>query len=483
MKARHSALLFVLILAILASCCACQSDNPTTQSSSDSSSHEEPNVSEIAIPESFADYTYRYEDSRDLAWEKDIVYLAETFLETHPLICDTYYFEQRNYGDNSAGYLVNDNLFFSEDLRKAFIREFVLLLDSIPTMEDMEIHFEIQRIVALLNDAHSRVVMDSYEIFPFMVARLENEGEFAYYLVRIPLEHEDLLYSRLVTINGIALDEVMDMLRPYVSSENEYLEDYKIYNNFWNSLLTHKYLLQVIGVVEKDASTAQFTFLDDDGNSVTATLSTVSYDEFRVEDIAQGDLYARGITLWKHTDQNYWYETYPDENALYFRISKCSESGYAFQSCCGEILDILRASEEPMKLIIDLRGNTGGKYPMSGFENFVTSLQKMTQHQIYILIDDAVGSSAVGIAAKLSGTLTNVVLVGTPAAQPVNMWGNPKLYTMPNNDISFLVSKEYWMFAETAEDVSLMPDITVHMTLEDYKQGVDTVLEYVKIIK
>lgn len=479
MKLRKSILLFMLILAILFFCCACRSDNPKLESAHQT----EPSASEIVVPESFEDYIYRYEDGRNRAWEEDIVYLAETFLEKHPLICDTYYFEQRNYADSAAGYLVHDNLFFSQDLRKAFIREFVLLLDSILNMEDLEIHFEIQRIVALLHDAHSYIDTSYSDIFPIMVAMLEDEGEFACYAVRISVDYEDLLFARLISINGIALDEVMELLRPYVSSENEYLEDFKIYDNFWNSFLIQKSLLQMIGVIPTGSDSAEFAFLTEDGTSINVTLNAIARTEFRVEDIARGDLYARGITLWKNLDQNFWYESYPDENALYFRISKCYESGdRAFQTYCGEILDILQVSQGPMKLIIDLRGNTGGSYPMSGFEDFVTALQKMPQHQIYILIDHAVGSSAVGIAAKMSGVLTNAVLVGTPAGQPVNMWGNSKLYTMPNNDISFVVSKEYWMFAETAEDVSLMPDITVYMKLKDYKQGVDTVLEYIMAI-
>ena len=489
MRLCKTSVLFIHILAILLACCACNLSEPGSVISSVATEtvvQEDINETTDAKNERstpFENYIYRYEDNQDHSWEEDIVYLARTFLENHPLICDTYYFEMRNYEANAASYLVNDNEFYDEVLRNTFINEINLLLAAIPEMEDMEIQYKLRRIVALLGDAHSTVTTDITEFFPLTVSALESEEEFAYYTVRIPIEHDSLLYSRLISINGIPLEEVIDLLSPYVSSENVYWEDYCIFDNFWNSLFIQKELLQAAGVVADNSDTAEFAFITEDGSVATVTLEAISGQEYSSENMARDDFYAKRITMWEHPDKNYWYKFYPNENALYARISTCSEiGGYAFQTYCGEILDTLRTAEGSLKLIIDLRGNTGGSYPMSGFEDFVAALAKLTQHEVYILIDNGVFSSGLGMAAKLSETLPNAVMVGTPAGQPINMWGNPKYYTMPNSQLRFRVSEQYWKFAETMEADALVPNIIIYQTLEDQKNGVDTVLEYVKAL-
>ena len=135
---------------------------------------------------------------------------------------------------------------------------------------------------------------------------------------------------------------------------------------------------------------------------------------------------------------------------------------------------------EPMKVIFDYRGNTGGSYPMSGFEEFVDQFAGIQTQGCYILTDHAVASSSNGMVGKMAAFIPDAILVGTPTGQPANNWGNPSSYNTLNNKVHFRVSKEFWMFAESAEDDAIMPDVLLYQTLEDYKQGIDTVMEYVR---
>ena len=117
---------------------------------------------------------------------------------------------------------------------------------------------------------------------------------------------------------------------------------------------------------------------------------------------------------------------------------------------------------------------------MSGFEEFVDQFARIATQGCYILTDHAVASSSNGMVGKMAAFIPDAILVGTPTGQPANNWGNPSSYNTLNNKVHFRVSNEFWMFAESAEDDAIMPDVLLYQTLEDYKQGIDTVLEYVR---
>ena len=109
-------------------------------------------------------YTYIMADERDRQWEEDIVFFANAFLDFlhgHPKLSGrsvvTY---ERNY---SSGRLLIQNSseytsFYDEALRNTFLEEVNLLILSIPTRSDKEIIISLQKIAALLHDAHTVVV-------------------------------------------------------------------------------------------------------------------------------------------------------------------------------------------------------------------------------------------------------------------------------------------------------------------------------------
>jgi hypothetical protein len=73
----------------------------------------------------------------------------------------------------------------------------------------------------------------------------------------------------------------------------------------------------------------------------------------------------------------------------------------------------------------------------------------------------------------------NVTFVGSPGGQPANFYAGVHDYTTPNLKISFRMSDTWWVNDRQDTDPALMPDVVVHQTLEDFKLGIDTVMEYI----
>lgn len=79
--------------------------------------------------------------------------------------------------------------------------------------------------------------------------------------------------------------------------------------------------------------------------------------------------------------------------------------------------------------------------------------------------------------------------MGLPVGESVNTFGpssgstgigfGGSFHVLPNNGCNFVVSDRFYVSWPGYEGEALMPDIEVRPTIEDYKQGIDTILEAV----
>ncbi|MBR5310560.1 MAG: hypothetical protein IKU42_05510, partial [Oscillospiraceae bacterium] len=122
------------------------------------------------------EYVYIYEEGRNRDWEEDIIFLAKTFLELHPVFLD----------GNSFGYIASPgNLtvesvnFYDEKKLKSFIDAVDLLIPKIDELSDLMIFMELNRLVAITGDAYSYVGDYNIEkVFPIKVWGFYTDGEY-----------------------------------------------------------------------------------------------------------------------------------------------------------------------------------------------------------------------------------------------------------------------------------------------------------------
>lgn len=423
----------------------------------------------------YKNYECLYE-GRDAQWEEDVAYAAEMLLAKHPLFMDRFEYVYNSKLDTYM--FVNRNEYYDGELRQTFLTEIEALIDRIPELEDYEIRFELMRIVALLGDAHTCPSLEVENVFPLVFEKMESNGETGLYVVRAPQDRAELIYCKLVSINGIAVGDVMDRLRPYVSSENTYWEDARIYDNAFSSLLVNQDALRVTGVVSGDS--AEFEFIGEDGAAFSATIDVMPYEQAK-EDGAWVDFFTQKIGLFeRQKDENYWYQVLSEENTLYMRFVQCFDmEGYSFDTFCQEVIGKMEAASQPMKLIIDLRKNTGGKYPMDGYKDFLKSLRAVETAGIYVLVEGEVFSSGNAYAFSMRNSLKNAVFMGAPTGQPDASFGDisDSRWELPNSGLALTISKKYLDWDDASEYDALIPDVLIYQNLDDHKQGIDTVLE------
>ena len=411
-----------------------------------------------------------------------MLYLAEAFLRREPRltkIANTYEFNGR--------IIRSTDEFYDPELRESFIDAIELLISRISELSDIEILYELQRIVVTLNDAHSRIFLPDEVCFPVNFVEMFEDDGVSLYVVTVPSTEEFLLWGKLESINGVPTEDILSRLGAYQSSENIYGEIYDISISY--ALVSQRDALAAVSVVEQDASTAEFTVSFDDGTILSAELFVYSTEEGWPE---RTDVRMRssGGLMYEDFDLDYWMKYIPEDNIVYARMNYVIErSDLPYISFWDEIIHAIDDAPQPPKVVLDLRENPGGMYPIRSLDNFTDSLNNVDKEGVYVLIDNGIFSSGVALASDLRQKIENAVLVGLPTGEPVNTFGpssgstgigfGGSYWVLPNSGYYFVVSDKLYVSWPDYEDEALMPDIEVRPTIEDYRQGVDTILEAV----
>lgn len=414
----------------------------------------------------FDDYVFTHTDQRDLDWEEDIVnfakmYLGEGPVKGHPKLANKWFTvcDRNNH--------IATRYFFDATLRGVFIEEIYKLINRITGLTDLQINYEMQRIVALLEDAHSNVNTPQGLTFPFEVQQLDSDGALGLYVTGVIPQYTELLYAQLLAINDYSIEEVRSMLAQYISAENIYHIDKVI---FHDQMILDCSALWAVGIVDTEQDTAVFQFRTVKDETVEISLQAVF-------DIDYGEHTQRSLSMSQYGQCNYFGTPLNDDTAYYIRLYFMhSDSEYRLQQFLWDCDKEIKSMDSVDRLVIDIRMNPGG-YQGFAFE-LLDYLKESDFDQICILTDGGTSSAAVWFSSFVRAKVEKAILVGTPTSQPPNFFaGSSNVYELKNHDIYFTISASYFEIEKDFDGSAVMPDILVYQNLQDYMQGIDTQLE------
>lgn len=481
----------VLSLLLLAGCTAGAGE---TTAPSGTTLPAETTVPETTVPETepdtepsapslFADYTYRYTDERDKAWEEDIVYLTSVLLgenvtKGHPYLQDkdfTIYTLKNGYQAISTGN------FYNETLRNEFIAAMDQLIDAIPDLTDNQISFEMQANLALLKDLHTSIGLDSDSVMPVFFEVLWDENGPGLYAVRVPEAYGDGVWLRLDSINGVSTETILQDLSAYVSAENEYATVWQIGSIWSASYISYPCTLAAIGVMELDDASAEYVLEREDGSFLTMEIPVISWSEYPSYPMCAGDFFFMETLMYQdYVTDHYWYQALEEDGLLYIRFNRFDrEEDCGYPEFVRQIDELLRNSDAITKVAVDVRGNGGG-ISFNYADELIASFQSVGMEDVYVLIDAGTCSASINLAAYFRMNMETAQIVGTPGGQPANFWGGVQGFELPNSGLYFQRPSTFCMNIPGDESDALMPDIIVYQTIEDYRNQIDTVLEAVK---
>lgn len=340
---------------------------------------------------------------------------------------------------------------------------------------------ELQRLVALLGDAHTSINpadaaagMGCYPLDFYLF----DDGLF---IRRTSPEYASIVGARVVRIGRVTTEEALAEVGTTISHENEWWIKASAPRR-----LTIPETLDGLGLVE-DAARLEL-LIERDGETRTVIVTPV--ERQAAEGHAGGGIDKTGWTdmlegsempLWlRQPDRLLWYEYLPDIQTLYvrYRAVISPPHGPSNREFWDEVFGVADG-REVNRFVIDLRHNGGG----NGFFNRYVVQQLLRRPEIdqpdvlHVIIDRGTFSAAQQLTNDLEWW-TQATFVGEPTGQKPSQFGDHRPLVLPRSGITVNISTVFHQGPNSQDRRDFIPpDIYTPLTSSDYRNGNDPALE------
>ena len=377
---------------------------------------------------------------REQQWINDITYLEEALPKVHP------------------------NLFFkqSEDY---FIEALEALKEKVSLYTDEEINLEMSQIVASMGDSHTGVNIGVETKYPIALYWYD-EG---IYIVDTSKDYQDILYSRMISLNDKPIEEVANSLRCFFGGANE-----QWFKNQVMYYINSNAILKYVGAIEED----EIQLKVEKADGTIQEIKMLPEENGNIQLIENESIYK--IPFYKtHPYENYWYEYLPEEKIMYVNYSSASEMlDKPFEIFTDEVFNAIE-TQEVERLVLDLRLNQGGSDLV--FRPFLKRLKKSTlnaEDKLYVVMGRKTYSAGLNTVINIQKA-THATIIGEASGGRPNHYGDVKVFSLPNSQIKVRCSTKF--LNKINEDMeALEPDVAIGVSAELEREGRDSVLEWLQ---
>jgi hypothetical protein len=348
--------------------------------------------------------------------------------------------------------------------RDSFERAVTRLDAQVDTLSNEAIYFGLHRITAAVGDGHTGMFVPT-NFHRYGIAIRPFGGD--YRVVAIVPEAKALLGGRLVRIGGVPIGEAANRTRSILAQDE---------NEWYVRAAVPQWLIVAEAIHELGLSTsadhAVYTAVDSTGQEVSATLSALPIGN------RPGWVTAQADTPLYHRLRSapLWFEPLAHDSCVYVAFN-----GYTHLARYTGPLWKFVDQHPGTTLIVDMRRNGGGNYK-TGLHHMVNPardrLASGKVRSMYVVIGNATFSAAMANATHFRKEC-HATLIGEPIGEKPNSYSERRLMTLPRSRLVVSYSVCYYKFQDSDEPPTVMPDVTIEPSWEDYKAGRDPVLEWV----
>ncbi|WP_288221242.1 S41 family peptidase [uncultured Clostridium sp.] len=343
--------------------------------------------------------------------------------------------------------LINNHInLFAYTKEEDFNKRIESLKKMIDKLDYEEMKVEISRVIASIKDAHTSLIFPARRFIPLKFYYF-NDGV---YIINSTKDYESLLFKKVIAIEDMKIEEILEELPSIISFENQYF--FKAQSMKYLQVVEVLYGLLIVD----DSNKIKITLEDGEHEIIPVSIENLVYTNDKLP------LYARKLS------ENLWF-TYLDNEELYIKYNSCRESGN--ESIHNKIEEIIKFIENNSveKLTVDLRNNLGGDSTL--FEPFINYVKKNNnlnkKENLKVIIGRETFSSALLNAYDFKNN-TNAKIVGEPSGGKPNCYGEILKLTLPNSKLLVTYSTKFYKLIEDDLIDSLYPDELIFETIEDY---------------
>lgn len=344
--------------------------------------------------------------------------------------------------------------------------------DRLDALDDQLIAMEVCRLVALGGDAHTTIgfgeIGRAMRRLPIRIMVME-DGTFVTFATR---EHQELIGSRVVSINGIAIEEVLVRVSALFAYEND---SKKKGTSAWYATLLPA--LRAVGTIEDHHADALSVTLEQDGETTVHALPCVPESQMQGW-VSFVQLLEQPWPIAYRKQGGYYQSDFIAEHeAFYVAYNRCREAENLPMAKFVEF--VMSKSDElgAQRIIIDLRFNGGGDetviWPL--WQALEKSERFSDPGDIIGLISRQTFSSAMSNSHQLRDNC-GAVLIGEPTGGKPNHFGQLGRFELPNTGLTVSHSTRWFQKVEGDPD-AVHPDVLIPWRSGPLFAGEDPVME------
>jgi hypothetical protein len=350
---------------------------------------------------------------------------------------------------------------------------------ALPDLTNDQVLAQMMRLVAILNDGHSalygpgqdsklsfehRVLPFKFYLFPEGLHIIDGAEEWVEYSG-----------SRVVRFGGLPAEEVLSRLSEYRGVDNEMSWTW-MGPQFYVRRLA---LLQEVGV-KVEAGAVELTLETLDLEMQVLTVRGGEYPLIRKLRPFPLRIEEEPLYLSK-VDTHYWMESMPEHGALYVQFNQVRN---AATETIEQFSDRLRAALRDQKattLIVDVRHNNGGNNTLVRplVRAMIEFDMQSPKHRTFVFMGRNTFSAAQNFINRVERWV-DATFVGEASSSCPNFVGEENEVVLPYSRVHGSISNLYWQDSDPWDQRPwIKPNLPVALSIEEYINGIDPVLELV----
>jgi len=377
-----------------------------------------------------------------------------------------------------------DRIEWGAQLRSAEFDAVVAQLRSkVPTLSDSQVVVEIMKLMRQVGDGHTGAYPgDGPAALPLSLPVLTFDFADGHYVIAAAPSQAQLLGARVIAVDGMPIQQVIERLDPIVSRDNPtWIRQVAPYR--WRNTT----LLRALGIGDDDTS-ATLTVERAGGKQDTIRVAA-SKEDVNIWNtlpapanwklLPQFDPNS-GLRALRRMGEHYWFEYLSERRVLYIQYNSVNDSpeGESLAQFSDRLAAFLRSNAID-KVVLDMRWNNGGN-------TFVNEplLRTLIRHEpladrgrLVVLIGRRTFSAAMAATSYLERFL-DPVFVGERTGGKPNSVGDEVWETLPYSGLQLNVSDIFWQTGWPFDHrLWIAPQIEVEPRFADLRTGRDRALD------
>jgi len=362
------------------------------------------------------------------------------------------------------------NLFFQQT-KKDFFSRVDILKKHISLLGTHAIVMEIAKIVATIGDAHTAVVLPRYNRLPIEVYCFQ-EGVFV--IAAIP-SYQQLLYQKLIGINGESIATICKRLESVISHENQsfvlaQLPEYLICTD----------ILFGLGIID-DLYHVTIQVETDQEKQIDCQVGTIKYEDWQ-HVLTEQKKEIVALPLYRQQQgQYYWSHLNVKKGFLYINYNKCKNMpGYTIADFSTQLMVAIESNPKIQYLAIDLRNNGGGNSELlKEFFQWLDSFGRLNQKgRLFVIVGRDTFSSALLNVYYLKYH-SEAIFVGEATGGKPNCYGEVKYLSLASSGLVIRYSTQYYKLIKENSQLSFEPNVVKAVTFQNYRNHFDPCIEWI----